>query len=69
MAWTNILDADIDGDSPIKPSLMESLRDNSISIANGDAGAPQFQTNSIEDGAITGDKITNYTIQPAKWTW
>jgi len=67
--WTTITNTATDADSPGTQVLMEALRDNAIAITEGATGAPRFQTASITDQAITNDKIADYTIQPAKWTW
>jgi len=64
--WTDITNAALDGDSPVTPALIESLRDNPIAITEGATGAPQVQTAAIADGAITNDKIADGTISPDK---
>lgn len=45
--YTNIPDGDIDPESVIDTPLMTSLRDNSIAIAEGAAGAPKVQNAAL----------------------
>jgi len=45
--YTNIPDADIDQDSPVTQPLMTALRDNLLSVAEGDATAPAVSLASL----------------------
>jgi hypothetical protein len=58
MAWTNISNANLDVGAPIRSIDILALRDNISAQANGDAGAPKQQTAGIQDGAITGAKLS-----------
>ncbi len=66
MVWTTIPNTDIDADSPITVALMNSLRDNTAAMANGDAGAPKVQTAAINDLAVTSAKFANDSITASK---
>jgi hypothetical protein len=47
--WTDILNSEVDTDSPITEALMTALRDNPVAIAEGASGAPTI-SNLAFDG-------------------
>jgi hypothetical protein len=55
--YTAITDAEIDQDSPITQTLMTKYRDNLTAVIEGDASAPQIQTEAIADDAVTTAKL------------
>jgi hypothetical protein len=59
--WTDILNSEVDTDSPITEALMTALRDNPVAIAEGASGAPQMQTGAYADGSVTLIKIGGIT--------
>lgn len=46
MAWLDILDAELDQDSPFNERIAGAFRDNLGAAFNADAGAPRIQVNS-----------------------
>ena len=57
MAYNTIADSDIDPESPLTTTLLTRLRDNPISIAAGDSGAPKIVTAAITDANVTTAKL------------
>ena len=64
--YTEILNTQIDVDSPVTTGLLVQLRDNPIAITEGATGAPKNQTNSIQDLAITEPKLANNAVTNIK---
>ena len=60
--FTSIPDTDLDGNSPITEPLMLALRDNPLAIAQGDASAPNIQTDALQDALITNAKMANNSV-------
>jgi hypothetical protein len=58
MAWTNITNAQLAIGAPVRSIDLLALRDNIVSQANGDSGAPQQQTAGIANNAVTAPKIS-----------
>ncbi len=58
-AYTVIPDADINPDKPIKSATAYALRDNPLSIAEGDASAPSINPAALLIGGKGGDGILN----------
>lgn len=56
-SYSPIANTEIDPESPITASLLARLRDNPLAIQQGDATAPENQTGSIADLAITAAKL------------
>lgn len=61
--WTDIQNSEIDGDSPITESLMASLRDNPVAIAENAIGAPEIVTGAIDNATATHDFGSNVLTQ------
>ena len=64
--YAEILNTQIDVDSPITTGLMVQLRDNPIAITEGAVGAPRNQTASIQDLAITEPKLADNAVTASK---
>lgn len=60
--WTDIPDANLEPDRPIRSVDGLALRDNPIALADGASGAPRIQTNAIENDAVTQDKIASNSV-------
>lgn len=56
--YTEILNSEIDQDSPVTQPLMTALRDNPLAIAEGDATAPQIQTAAL----IASERMTTANV-------
>ncbi len=54
-SYVEILDAEIDPESPVTESLMTRLRDNPIAIITGQAGAPRATSRIISPGGSAVD--------------
>lgn len=64
--YTDILNTQIDVDSPVTTGLMTLLRDNPIAITEGATGAPKIQTDAIQDLAVTEPKLADSSVTQAK---
>lgn len=64
--YSEILNTQIDVDSPVTTGLMVQLRDNPIAITEGAVGAPRNQTDSIQDLAITEPKLADEAVTNIK---
>ena len=58
-AWTDLLDADLAQDEPMRQSTARALRDNPEGIAAGVAGAPRIQTAGLDDSIVTTAKLAS----------
>lgn len=64
--WTEISDLDLAPGQPAKSAQALALRDNVAAQAEGAVGAPKNQTDSIENDAITADKLAE-TQDESDW--
>jgi len=55
--YNNILDTEIDADSPITTALLSRLRDNPIAVTEGAIGAPRVLAAALTPGMFTRQKI------------
>jgi hypothetical protein len=63
--YTEILNGEIDQDSPVTQPLMTALRDNPLAIAEGTSGAPKVQGKAFENvyiGAVNGTGTTESAV-------